>query len=301
MIHYFRLLRPVNLFIVGLTMYVLAWFFDVENGCKTVLSIDFFLIVFSTMLIAGAGNVINDCYDINLDKINKPEKVIVGNSISIERVRTFYFSLSSIGLIVCFYTSYIIKHYSFLAIYILTILLLWLYSARLKRTLFLGNFVVSILTAVIPMLVVLFFSIVHSTVQFNLPVFGPSYDIVQIGFFFSILAFLLNFSREVIKDIEDIEGDRRFFGNTIPIKFGIRSAKIMASIPLLLAGVFLIIFAESTPFSEMKYLYFPTPIILLTLLSLFNAKKSQDYHKAGNELKYAIFFGVILPIFPIVN
>lgn len=297
MIHYFRLLRPVNLFIVGLTIYVLACFFDVENGFKTVLSLNFFLIVFSIMLITGAGNVINDCFDLEIDKINKLDKVIIGKSISIEQARRFHFLLNLIALTLCFYVCYEIKNYSFLIVEGVTVVLLWFYSSRLKRALFLGNFLVAILTAVVPMLVVLFFSIVHSTVQFNLPAFGTNYEITQIGFFFSIFAFLLNFSREVIKDIEDIEGDRQFFGNTIPIKFGVAKGKIWALIPIILTLVFLSSILFSIDFLKVIPFLLVVIILAVTIFQFARSKEKNDFHKTGNILKLAMLIGVLTPLY----
>lgn len=299
MLDYFRLLRPINLCIIGLTMYSVAFFFD-GASLNTVTSFNFLFIVLSIILIAGAGNVINDYFDIEIDKINKPEKQIVGKTISKKESKLFYFSLNLSSLIFTFLSCRQLSNYWFLLINLAQIILLWLYSAQFKKKILVGNFIVALLIGCVPLFVVLFFQIKVSTVYFHLEYFSENTTLFSFGLTFGIFAFLLNFTREIIKDIEDLEGDRQFSANTFPIRFGIKMAKktalffSVATITLLISLIFLI---------EWKSQIQLIPIILILILLLFSiyqiiqSKEKKQFHSVSNLIKLIMLIGILSPIY----
>lgn len=298
--YYIQLLRPINLLIVGLTMYTLGWYFSVENEMNVIQSLPFLGIVLATIFITGAGNVINDCFDIDADEINKPKKQIVGRFISVERAKKVYFILNFLALSISLNLSLKWDNYSFLCIHLLTIPVLWLYSNHFKKKVFVGNVVVAFFTGVIPMLVVLFFEVSFPSTQFHLPVFGDKISIFSFGMFFGIFAFLLNFSREVVKDIEDMEGDKKINANTISIRYGVKKARFFAVIPLVvslfLLGYTVYYFEFLLGNRSYVIVLITASWVLRTIIGLFEAKTKENFTQVGKNLKISMLFGAITPL-----
>lgn len=203
--NYLKLIRAINLFMVGLTQYVTALFLLSRNGdwSEILRDTNFFLMVSATVMITSAGYLINDYYDIKIDFVNKPDRVVVGKELRRRWVILGHTALNITAIAIGFYISIPIGIIMFGAAF-----MLWLYSNQLKRLAFIGNFVVAILTGTTLILVAEYF-----------------HERAYIIACYAIFAAYITLVREIIKDTEDMKGDARFGCKTIPIVMGVAKTK----------------------------------------------------------------------------
>jgi len=248
---FFQLVRWRNLAIVFLTQFII-WYCVVlpvqTTGAGGIfLQPDtFLLLTFSTICIAAAGYIINDYFDVEIDAVNKPDKMIIGRLISRRTAILWHSALNIAGVIAAVILCRRIGHYYPLALQLGCSILLWLYSTRYKRRFMEGNIVVSLLTALTIIALVLYepalyayagFDFFIDTAQSIFP--NPFWVIMTYAYF----AFMLNWIREIVKDMEDFRGDAAQGCDTMPIRWGLhRSARfvmllgIITLIPLVLAA-----------------------------------------------------------------
>ena len=188
--------------IIGFSQYVAAW---ALIDPKSILGYRLFFLSASTILIAAAGYAINDYYDIKIDLINKPERVVIGKSITRRYAIFFHTVLSMAGVGIGFLLSWKIGLVNFISGF-----LLWWYSNSLKRQPFVGNFTVALLTGLSIELVNVFFDVNNHLVTI-----------------YAIFAFFMTLVREIIKDMEDLKGDNTFGCKTLPIIWGLRKTKVL--------------------------------------------------------------------------
>ena len=176
------------------------------------------LLVLSTVLIAAGGYVINNIFDQDTDNDNKPNQVVVGRGISETNAYNFYIALNIIGVGIGFYLSNVIDKPGFASIFILIAATLYFYTTSLKQMLLIGNVVVALLLSFSVIIVGVFdlFPVITSE---NQPVMANLFSIL---IDYAIFAFIINFIREIVKDIEDVNGDYNQGMNTLPIALGIR-------------------------------------------------------------------------------
>ncbi len=271
---------------------------------------DFFLLVLSTMLIAGGGYIINDYFDTKIDRINRPENVVVGKTIKRRVAIVSHIFLSLIGIFLGFYVGYKAGMYKLGFVHFISSGLLWFYSTDFKRLPFTGNFIVAILSALVPVIVPLFeipplnnaYSdiLIETQTNFNFLFYFPA------GF--SIFAFLFTLIREIIKDIEDYNGDKAFGLNTLPILYGINKAKTLVMTVIL----FTIILLGFLQFWQLKnsdilsFMYILLAIQLPTIYLVFRLKQAttpEDFHAASSFTKLIMLLGILYSviIFMILN
>jgi 4-hydroxybenzoate polyprenyltransferase len=223
-------------------------------------------------MIAAAGYIINDYYDVKIDYINKPERVVVGKSIPRRFAILFHVVLSVAGIGIGIYLSWWIG-----LIHVFSVFMLWLYSNILKRLPFIGNFVVGLLTGL---------SIIVVDVLFNVNDF-----LVVI---YAIFAFFMTLVREIIKDMEDLKGDGSFGCKTLPIVLGIRKTKIIVYLILLL--FLLSVLLINYYYVHLQIIYFVIllliPVIFLKL-RLYRADTVRDFRILSNFCKLIMLLGVL--------
>ena len=186
---------------------------------------DFALLVFATVCITAGGYVINDYFDIKTDLINKG-KVIVGTKVPRRKAMMWHNILNIAGVAAGFYISYIAGYIWLGALFLVVSGLLYFYSASYKRQFLIGNIIVALLTAMVPMLVVFYeWPALYKYYTVNAVTLPEINFIVYWVGGFALFAFLTNLIREIIKDTEDFEGDIAYGRNTIPVVIGILSAK----------------------------------------------------------------------------
>lgn len=261
----------------------------------------FGLLVLSTLCIAAAGNIINDIYDVQTDMVNRPSKVIIDKSISEKTAYTLFITLNVIGVLIGFYLSHLVGRSVFFAIFVIISALLYVYASYLKQTLLIGNVVISILVALSILIVGVF--------ELS-PVITPQNQSTQVTFFkilfdYAIFAFLINLVREIVKDLEDVDGDYKVGMNTLPIVIGRgRTSKVVFALTLL--PLFGSIYYVATYL--FKYEVFIAYFIILIIAPLiyiairsFSAKTKKHYHHISNMLKLVMLFGMLsMLLYPIV-
>lgn len=334
-IPFLRLIRIGNLLVMGLTMAIIQQFVVAQkfvwiktlpkpvnlDNASTISSftnfnkavfdasfdLNFFLLYLTVFLIAGAGNIINDYFDVKADRVNKPEKLIVGKHIKRRWAIVLNWIFNTIGLGLAVYLSHVNHNYWIAFIAFLTINFLWFYSALYKRKIFIGNFIVAALVGIVPVYVLIYNmptppgAIFPSLFSDYVPLLA--YEVVVI---ISLIAFVINLMREIIKDIADIRGDLQLSAKTVPIALGIRSSKIILTlllVPLLFLMTYYIFGMDQSlrasafgnMFSLMVIGSALTCIIAFTILLTANNRKK--YLLASNLLKVAMLFGIISPLF----
>jgi 4-hydroxybenzoate polyprenyltransferase len=246
------------------------------------------LLILSTVLIAAAGYMINDYFDIGIDAINKPERVTIEKIFKRRTIIVWHIVLNVIALLM---VTNIALHYlqlRYILLQLISIFLLVVYSTTFKRKLIVGNFVISILTALS---------------LFTIAAYEPAFPIFNLGLYPVVLfwlyvffAFLITFSREVIKDIEDIKGDDAQHCKTIPLVWGIQAAKnvVYVLIALLLMLLLVVCFYQSR---GSMFLIASITTIMLSLLvvvyKIHQATNTIHFHTISTYLKWITLAGIL--------
>jgi 4-hydroxybenzoate polyprenyltransferase len=269
-------------------------FLNFQNIPLALTDLQYCLLVFATVMIAAGGYVINNIMDQATDNDNKPNQVVVGKSITEIQAYNVYFAVTVLGVGTGFYLSNVIAKPGFAAIFIIISATLYLYATSLKQMLLVGNFVVTFLLA---------FSVIIIGVFDLLPIITSENrtamaDLFSILMDYAIFAFIINFIREIVKDLEDVNGDYNQGMNTLPIVLGINRTSKLVLILSLFPMVMVIFYIKKYFFAYDLYI-----AALYTLLSIVapliyfaikmaDAKKSQDFHHLSTVLKLIILFGL---------
>lgn len=266
----------------------------------------FLLLLCSTLCIAAGGYVINDYFDTRIDEINKPDKVIIGKLISKKTASLLHQILTGIGVLSGIIVAYSCRSFTLGLIIVMVPGLLWFYSASYKRQFLIGNLVVA-LNAAFALLVV---AIATASFLSNPQAYGDliyETPIIRIIYTwvcgFAIFAFLSTLIREIIKDMEDIKGDREMESRTMPIVLGIAKSKMVlyALIVVTLALLFYLQFQHIDKFIffgteksslSLRYLIFgiSLPFAFLSYL-IIKAKGKRDFHQASTFVKFIMGLG----------
>lgn len=264
-----KLTRFGNLVIIALTQYFTAGFLI---GMYTLNDVKLFLLSLSTVFIAAGGYIINDYYDVKIDYINKPDRVVIGKSITRRYAILFHILLSTSGILLGFYLSWRIA-----AVNVLSVFLLWLYSNNLKRLPFIGNFTVAFLTGLAVLVVDLFYRANNSLVVI-----------------YALFAFFMTLVREIIKDMEDLKGDNSFGCKTLPIIWGIRKTKILLYIILVVFSAIVIVLNQLYKALPFKYhlMFLFVPLFWL-LYRLIRADMKKDFTRLSIFCKVIMMLGIL--------
>jgi 4-hydroxybenzoate polyprenyltransferase len=260
---------------------------------------DFALLVLATVFITAGGYVINDYFDIKTDLINKG-KVIVGTKVPRREAMMWHSIFNIIGVAAGFYVSYKAGYIWLGTLFLVTSGLLYFYSASYKRQFLIGNVIVALLTAMVPMLVVFYewpaLYQYYSVNAIRLP--EINFIIYWVGGF-AIFAFFINLIREIIKDIEDFEGDIAYGRNTVPVVIGVTTAKIV-SICLIAIMILLLYLAWHFFVSDILTLIYLSITVVLPLLiviyKLFKSKEKKQVHSASSLIKVVMIAGVLYSV-----
>lgn len=253
------------------------------------------LLVFSTVLIAAAGYVINNIFDVETDTINKPKDVVIGKGISETTGYNIYIVLNITGVAIGFYLSNVIQRPGFATIFIFMASLLYFYSTTLKQIMVLGNLVVAFLLAM-TVIIIGIFDIFPATISENKAQMASLFSILTD---YAIFAFMINFIREIVKDIEDVNGDYNQGMNTLPIAIGTeRTAKIVSVLsiaPFILLLLYIKdYFVENGLFIATLYTFaLVLAPLLYFIIKIFTAKSKKEFHHLSAVLKLILLFGIL--------
>ncbi|SCY40193.1 4-hydroxybenzoate polyprenyltransferase [Flavobacterium anhuiense] len=253
------------------------------------------LLILSTILLAAAGYVINNIYDVGTDSINKPNDVVVGKGITETAAYNIYIGLNISGVAIGFILSNIIMRPTFASLFILIASLLYFYATTLKQIMILGNFVVALLLAV-SVLIIGVFDLFPATTAENQAQMASLFSIL---IDYALFAFMINFIREIVKDIEDVNGDYNMGMNTLPVAIGVsRAAKIalgFAIIAFILSGLYCNTYFMQNKLYIAVFYAFATVLapLLYFIVKIFSAKSQKDFHHLSSILKLILFFGIL--------
>jgi len=227
--HFIQLIRPINLVIIMITMIGCAYYIHTTNYFQFVRfnAIHFTLLIFSTVLIAAAGNIINDYFDVKADKINKPKRLVIGKYIKKRWAIVLHWIFNAVAVLISLFLSFYYQSLWFVFIQVVIVNLLWFYSLYFKKKILIGNFIIALMTGIIPLLVVVFFKVSNESTQAFSSYHSSTWTIyVDYSYIYllAICAFILNLGREIIKDIEDIEGDKKINVYSLPMHIGKKKA-----------------------------------------------------------------------------
>lgn len=257
---------------------------------------DFIILVASTVCITAGGYVINDYFDIKTDLINKG-KVIVGTKIPRRKAMMWHSIFNIIGVAAGFYISYRAGYIWLGSLFLVVSGLLYFYSASYKRQFLIGNIIVAFLTAMVPMLVVFFeWPALYKYYTLNAVVLPPINILVYWVGGFAIFAFLTNLTREIIKDIEDFEGDIAYGRNTVPVIIGILAAKIVSAALIIITVIMLFVAWHFFISDTITLIYISVAVVLPLLFVLYRVIRSsekKELHSASSMMKVAMITGVL--------
>lgn len=310
------LIRWKNLLIVVLTMVLMRYFViapllgmvtvsmtaapDIAVPMTLQLPLsDFILLIAATVLVTAAGYVINDYFDIKTDLINRG-KVIVGTKVSRQKAMMWHSVLNLAGIAIGFYISSRAGYFWMGLLFLLVSGLLYFYSASYKRQFLIGNLMVSVLTAMVPMLVLFyewpalyrFYAVNATSVPEMKFLFG------WIGGF-ALFAFLTTLTREIIKDIEDFEGDTAYGRNTVPVVIGIPASKIVtvSLLSVTIALLYIVWFLWVRDWLTLAYISAAIAIPLgIVIRRVTTGTGKQKMHAASSIMKIAMLTGILYSV-----
>lgn len=302
---FFKLIRLKNLLIVVLTQLLIWYFVLLPFGgfgeFPIFLSIiNFSLLCLSTALIAAAGYIINDYFDVAIDLINKPNEVIIGKFISNKSAIFIYIILNAIALLFAFILAWKLNQLSLSLIQISCIVLLWLYATKFKREFMKGNILVAFLVAFTILILAVYEPFLYHFSNLKLFIRAQEMMIVNplgLIIFYAYFAFMITWMREIVKDMEDFKGDSEDGCTTMPIRIGLQKSQRFVSI----LGVFAILPLIIVAFKLWKgswrilsiYIFVALVISIIYLLFYLPKKTTQKhYHKASQLLKLIMLLGL---------
>ena len=293
-VSFLKLIRYQNLLMLAFMQLIFRYgFFKIQNIPLALADWQYLLLVLSTVLIAAGGYVINNIFDQNTDAINKPDRVVVGKSISETQAYNLYIGLTVTGVAIGFYVSNVIDKPGFASLFILIAATLYLYATSLKQMMLIGNIVVALLLS---------FSVIIIGIFDLYPVTGIENQ-QQMGLLFSILmdyaifALMINLLREIVKDIEDTDGDYNQGMSTLPIAIGkSKTGKIVFGLSFI--PLFFILFYIHKYLIELLFvtiyllLFVVGPLIFFTV-KIWTATTKKELRILSGILKWIMLFGIL--------
>lgn len=338
MLDFIRLTRPLNLLIMVFTMAamrygVIGGFLKVSSAELQSMTIApgatifdkvpgnvfthgfpellFWLLVLSTVLVAAGGNVINDYFDTRIDRVNKPDAVIVGRTVKRRVAMLGHAVLTALGILIGGFVAWRVGQWHLVAIPLLAAGALWTYSTRLKRMFLIGNGLVAVLVALVPLTVGLY-EIPALFSQYGASATGINYDGSEVEIVFGFhglwawiwgftgFAFLTTLVRELQKDMADIKGDRADGCRTIPIVMGIPWAKAITLFYLGVVIVALLVIRSVALTDRFSYWYIGAGLVVPLLLTAgltYAAYTRPEFNRAGQVMKLAMAIAVAFAFF----
>lgn len=270
----FSVIRLYNIFIIIIAQYFTSIFIiSIDTSISSILfDFQLFLLILSSSIAIASGYIINNFYDYEKDLINKPIKSKIDKVIRKRTKLSLYITLNFL----CIYTSSLVSWRSVL-FFTIYIFIIWLYSHKLKRILFIGN-IVSSLLSVIPFFIIL--------------IYYKNFELII--FLYAIFLFQIVYIREIIKDLENIKGDFTLDYRTIPVVYGEKSSKYLLSIVSLFTVAIIYILLSGFDTGMMfYYYYFSIAVLLFFIIVLWKYDSKKYYNFLHNLLKSLIVLGVL--------
>lgn len=294
---FFRLIRWPNLLFIVLTQFlfytcVYLPLYGLPHHRKMA------LLIAASVLIAAAGYIINDYFDLNIDQVNKPDKNVFVRTISRRWAILWHFLLSLSGIALTT-LAVGLSHWYLVVANVSCTVLLWLYSTSLKKTMVIGNVVISLLTAWTVLVVFFTFTQPGDAFQANHP---SAIKFFRVAFLYAGFAFIISLVREAVKDMEDMEGDSRYGCRTLPIVAGIRTTKVYSFIwVIVLIAMIVVVQLYVLLFGWWPVVLYLLLAVLLPLIALarqlFSSMNTADFARLSRISKWIMLTGIFSMIF----
>lgn len=303
---FLKLVRIPNLFFIALTQLLFHYcivlpLFSADEINPPLNNFFLLLLVLSSVLIAAAGYIINDYFDINIDQVNKPKMNVVDNIISRRWAMLWHSLFSFIGVAIGFYIGWKLNIFWLGLMNFFCSVLLFVYSTSFKKQLLSGNIIISLLTAwsVVVLGLATFYIVMINPETYPLT---ENSKLLRLTILYGAFAFVISLIREAIKDMEDLPGDAKYGCRTMPIVWGINATKVYTAVWLcVLTGSLLIILVYLLQFNwwwpVLYGLFFIISVCLLILKNLFKATSPADFHRLSNQSKLVMLTGIISLLF----
>jgi 4-hydroxybenzoate polyprenyltransferase len=300
---FLKMIRLPNLFFIALTqvLFQVCVYYTLYNkGLIPASDLShFILLVLASLFIAAGGYVINDYFDINIDEVNKPQKMVVDKVIHRRWAIAWHFILSFTGIVLTVFALPIIDKWYLIVANMFCVALLWFYSTNFKKSLLIGNIVISLLTAWT--ILIVFFSKVSLSDAFGVSM-GAHHKFFRLAILYASFAFISSLIREAIKDMEDMEGDARYGGRTMPIVWGVNATKVYVAVWLIvLIAMLIILQAYVLQFRWWLPVVYCIVLIIAPLLyifyKLFKATTPAEFHRLSSLTKLVMLTGILSMIF----
>ena len=291
---YLKLIRYQNLLMLAFMQLVFRYLFLEQSYVDLALTdFNYILLVIATVCVAAGGYVINNIMDQETDEIAKPQNRVVGVSISETVAYNWYIGLTIVGVGIGFYLSNVIYKPTFASMFILVATLLYMYATSFKQIPVLGNVVVALLLST-SIIIIGLFDILPAIDADNRFRMKEAFSILMD---YAIFAFNINLIREIVKDLEDMDGDYQSGINTLPITIGIPKTKIIVGILTVISIGILAYYINSNLF-ELDYVIYYTMVFIIGPLiyfgvKLMNAETKKQLHHLSLVLKIILFFGIL--------
>ena len=291
---YLKLIRYKNLLLLAFMQLIFGFgFLKLEKIDLSLANWQYILLILSTVCIAAGGYIINNIMDQESDLANKPKDVVVGVSICEVTAYNLYIGLTLMGVCIGYYLSNVIIRPSFLLVFILPSALLYIYATSLKQIMIIGNVVVASMLS-LSIIIIGLFMIFPATYDGNVDkmriVFSVLID-------YAIIAFVINFIREIVKDLEDISGDYQQQMKTLPIVFGESKTRklvfILGFVPIICIIYYVNNYLFQLQYATVYILGFIVGPLLYFTIKIWSARTKKEYHHLSNVLKLIVFFGII--------
>ncbi|NBU81295.1 MAG: prenyltransferase [Flavobacteriaceae bacterium] len=293
---YLKLIRYQNLLLLAFMQLLFRYgFLKFQNIFLSLNDWQYGLLVLATVLIAAAGYVINDILDQETDYDNDKENVIVGKYISEKTAYNLYFILNITGVGIGYYLASVIHKPSFAGAFIIISATLYMYATSLKQMLLIGNIIVALLLS-FSVFIIGLFDLLPATYEGNQTEMGVMFSIL---IDYAVFAFIINLIREIVKDMEDVEGDFNNEMSTLPITIGIRKTSKIVGVLGIIATLILLWYINNNLMSSKLYyaviyglLLVVAPMIFF-VIKIWNAKTKKEFRLLSTILKWIIFFGIL--------
>jgi geranylgeranylglycerol-phosphate geranylgeranyltransferase len=256
--------RPVNIFIILASIPVACWI----AGGTTHDSLFIFLAALTGALVMAGANAINDSFDIEIDRINRPNRPLPLGVLTQRNAQQMWFIVSVTAICINVFINPLV---------VFAVALLYYYSARLKRTIVAGNVVVGLMTGM---------AFIYG---------GAIVGHIERALVPAVFAFLINFARELVKDVEDMEGDRKEHAVTLPVKYGVRPSLILATLSLLtLISITCAVVKYSVYHSAFMYIVFVADILMcVSGVMMWQGSSSINMRRVSSNLKISMVIGLM--------
>jgi 4-hydroxybenzoate polyprenyltransferase len=300
---YLKIVRPLNLLIMALMLLLVRYaiFLPVfrQNGIEGLMpGWQFLLLLLATLFIGAGGYVINDVLDIELDRVNKPEKQVIGKRISEATGNKLHFNLTAAGVVAGIAFSYLSNNIFLGILFVIIPTALFYYSFKYKYLPAVGNLVVALLAAMV-VIIYWLFEFYHLKSQPGLFI-DASLSFPQLNRFvlsFAFFAFLTTLIREIVKDAQDIEGDARFGCRTLPIVLGVKTTAylvfVLEAVTLAAVAWFQVILYRTGYHGMAYFLVITQLLILLSLYKTVMARDKKDFKQLSLLLKLVMLSGML--------